>query len=314
MSFIDRVQIKLASGKGGSGVVHFNRSRSSPRAGPDGGDGGQGGNVVLSPTIRFRDLSHLKPLSLYKAGDGQPGGERRKKGAKGKDLSIKVPYGTICCDVNGQVLMELDQEDENFLIGGRGGKGNGFFKTARLQAPQQSQPGEKGQKKTVWLEMKWRSDACLIGLRGSGKSSLIYQLHPRLRSKKTKPSSIPCQFSIPLQNSVNSSLLLVDLPGLSASTCQFLRQAERSRLLIFVISLKSNSPYKVYQSLKTELLKSDQKNGTELNKKPRLVVLTDEQLDFKVEPPLWDCPVKKVSSSSVNSQVVQELLDEISKV
>ena len=314
MSFIDRVQIKLASGKGGSGVVHFNRSRSSPRAGPDGGDGGQGGNVVLSPTIRFRDLFHLKPLSLYKADDGQTGGERRKKGAKGKDLSIKVPCGTICCDVNGQVLMELDQEDKNFLIGGRGGKGNGFFKTARLQAPQLSQPGEKGQRKTVWLEMKWRSDACLIGLRGSGKSSLIYQLHPRLRSKKTKPSSIPCQFSIPLQNSVNSSLLLVDLPGLSASTCQFLRQAERSRLLIFVISLKSNSPHKVYQSLKTELLKSDQKNGTELNKKPRLVVLTDEQLDFKVEPPLWDCPVKKVSSSSVNSQVVQELLDEISKV
>ena len=108
---------------------------------------------------------------------------------------------------------------------------------------------------------------------------------------------------------------MVDLPGLSASTCQFLRQAERSRLLVFVISLKSHSPQQVYQSLKKELLKYDQKKSTQLNKKPCVVILTDEQLnDFKVESADWDCPVKKVCFSSINSQVVQGLLDEICKV
>ena len=313
MAFIDRVQIQLASGKGGSGAVHFDRSRKSPRAGPDGGDGGKGGNLILSPTSRLQDVSHLKPFALYKAEDGQPGDRKGKKGGKGKDLSVQVPYGTFCYDLKDHMLMQLDQEDKHFLIGGRGGKGNRFFKTARLQAPLQSQPGEKGQKKTVWLEMKWQSDACLIGLRGSGKSSLIYQLHPRLSGKKTKPSSIPYQFSIPSRE--GSDLLLVDLPGLSASTCRFLRQAERARLLIFVISLKNKSPGEIYQFLKKELLKYDKKRATNLSKKPNLVVLTeDKQENFKVDPTSWNCPVKRVCFSSISSQMKQELLNEICQI
>lgn len=315
MSFIDRVQIKLASGKGGSGAIHFDRSRKSPRAGPDGGDGGKGGDLILSPTSRLQDLSHLKPFSLYKAEDGHPGEQRKKKGAKGKDLSVKVPCGTFCYDLKGKILMELGQEDKSFLTGGKGGKGNGFFKNARVQAPLQSQPGEKSQKKTVWLEVKWKSDACLIGLRGSGKSSLIYQLHPRLSSKKVKPSLIPCQFSIPLESYVNSSLLLVNLPGLSTSTVKFLRQAERTRLLIFVISLKNKSPLGTYQFLKKELLKYDKKNTVNLSAKPRLVILTeDTEEDFKLNPNSWDCPVKRVCFPSLSSQMKQELLNEICQI
>ena len=312
MSFIDRVQIKLSSGKGGSGAIHFDRSRKSPRAGPDGGDGGKGGDLILSPTSRFHDLSHLKPFGLYKAEDGQPGEEKRKKGAKGKNLSVQVPSGTFCYDLKGRILMELTQNDKPFLIGGKGGKGNGFFKSARVQAPLQSQPGEKGKKKTVWLEMKWRSDACLIGLRDSGKSSLIYQLHPRLINKKVKPSVEPCQFSIPLESHINSSLLLVDLPGLSASTLKFLRQAERAHLLIFVISLRDSSPQTIYKNLKTELLKYDQKNRAELSKKPRLIVFTGNKTDdFNTNYNFQDDLVKKIFFPIVNSKIKQELLDEI---
>ena len=316
MAFIDRVQIKLASGKGGSGAVHFDRSRKSPRGGPDGGDGGKGGDLILSPTSRFQDLSHLTPFGLYKAEDGQPGGQRRKKGAKGKALLVQVPCGTFCYDLKDKLLMELNEGDQSFLTGGKGGKGNGFFKNARVQAPLQSQPGEKGEKKTVWLEMKWPSDACFIGLRGSGKSSLIYQLHPRLSSKKIKPSVIPCQFFVPYESDERSSLLLVDLPGLSTSTFKFLRQAERARLLVFVISLKSASPFETYQFLKKELLKYDKKQAASLSKKPNMVLLTGdgEEKKAQLDSNPWDCPIKQVNFSSINSQVKKELLDEICQI
>ena len=334
MSFIDRVKIKLASGKGGSGAVHFHRSRKTPRAGPDGGDGGPGGHLILSPSSQVIDFSHLKSQNFYKAEDGKPGNERKKQGAKGRDLSLKVPYYTCCYDLKGQTLVQLNKKPVCFLRGGKGGKGNSFFKTSRRQAPNQTQPGEKSQQKKVLLEIKWMSDVCLIGLRASGKSSLVYQLYPRLKNKKIIPSSVPALFSIPLQNSSKVNLSVVDLPGLSPSTRRFLRQAERTQLLLFIISLKNSSPFQSYQRLKAELLHYDQDQGSNLSKKPSLIVLTDEKQNttenkplklwrfFTVGSPINELKFERIlkkyktscsggQSALFNRQRIQELLDEI---
>ena len=151
---MDSFSIQLSSGKGGRGAVHFQRTRRSLRAGPDGGDGGDGGDLILSPKSDLRDFSHLKSRVCYKAGDGKPGQGGKKKGAKGQSLTIYVPKDTICYDLTGQKLKELKDKSWCVLKGGKGGKGNHFFKSSRQQAPQFAQPGQPGLKKTLTLKLK----------------------------------------------------------------------------------------------------------------------------------------------------------------
>ncbi len=153
-SFVDSFSIQLSSGKGGRGAVHFQRTRRSLRAGPDGGDGGDGGDLTLAPKSDLRDFSHLKSRVCYKAGDGKPGQGDKKKGAKGQNLTLYVPKDTICYDLTGQKLKELKDKSWCVLKGGKGGKGNHFFKSSRQQAPQFAQPGQSGLKKTLTLKLK----------------------------------------------------------------------------------------------------------------------------------------------------------------
>ena len=280
MSFVDRIQITLASGCGGRGAVHFQRMRRSPRGGPDGGDGGQGGDVILSVKTSLKDLSHLTGYQLYKAGNGKPGEGRKKKGARGKDLVLYVPQGTICYNSDGQFLKELKDKNWCFLKGGKGGKGNHFFKSARLQAPHTAQIGQPVLQKEVILQLKWISDICLIGFRSSGKTSFVLNLDQR--REKIYPSSYPRLFSIQLLESV-SPVLFVDLPGLSPSTRKFLKQAERTKVIIFVVSLLDEDPFYSYQNLKKELLIYDQKQGSELAQKPSFLLLTGRKNSMCIE-------------------------------
>ncbi|MYE07692.1 MAG: hypothetical protein F4X95_02950, partial [Oligoflexia bacterium] len=271
MAFIDHVQITLASGRGGKGAVHFQKLRRSPRGGPDGGNGGKGGDIILSVKPDLKDLSHLVKKRLYKAKDGYPGEGRKKKGKKGKNLVLSVPKGTICYDSKGLLLKELKEKDWCFLKGGRGGKGNSFFKKASLQAPQIAQSGSPSVKKEVILQLKWVSDVCLVGFRGSGKTSFALELSQQ--KSKIYPSSYPRLFSIkPL--SFSEPLLFVDLPGLSPSTRSFLKQAERAKIITFVVSLMDKDPFCSYQKLRKELLAYDQKKGSYLAQKPSFLLLT----------------------------------------
>ena len=313
MAFIDRVQIKLASGHGGRGAVHFQRTRRSPRAGPDGGDGGKGGNVILYPKSLLKDLSHLTHHGFYKAESGKPGEKDRKKGAQGKDLVLYVPEGTICYDFTGTFLKELKTKSWCFLKGGKGGKGNHFFKNARLQAPQTAQPGELALQKKLILELKWISDACLIGFRACGKTSLL--LHLSQKKEKVYPSSSPRLLSIKQSNS--SSILFLDLPGLSPSTRKFLKQAERTKMIIFFVSLTDENPFASYQKLKKELSTYDQKYKSALTQKPCLLLLTGEKNSVSIEKVnlFHKESVKKICFFSVNDvKQNKKLMNEILKM
>ena len=294
MVFKDRVQIRLASGRGGRGFVHFQRTNRSPRGGPDGGDGGKGGDLILSPKRSLKDFSHLTNGIFYKAGDGKAGERGKKRGAKGKDRVLYVPMGTRCYDAGGNFLKELIDKDWLFLKGGKGGRGNHFFKNARLQAPQKAQAGQSSLGKKVILELKWLSDVSLIGLRGSGKTSFIMNLNQRV--EKIRPSSYPQLFSIKIPDYL-SLLLFVDLPGISSSTRKFLKQAERTKIILFVVSLTDKNPVATYQLLKKELLSYDQEHKSYLARKPSFLLF------WQTTPPMVGTDEGKLSESLGGVQV-----------
>lgn len=314
MAFIDRIQIKLASGHGGKGAVHFKRTRRSPRAGPDGGDGGKGGDLILSPDTSLKDFSHLNSRAFYKAEDGKPGESGRKKGARGKDLIVYVPEGTLCYNSKGQLLQELKNKEWRFLKGGKGGKGNHFFKNARLQAPQTAQPGQPSVQAKVILELKWMSDVCLIGHRNCGKTSLLLNLSQR--KEKLYPSSRPRLFSIHLPGFA-APVLFVDLPGLSRSTGKFLKQAERTKVIILMISLTAVNPFVSYQALKKEILSYDQKSHSYLSQKGFILLLTGKKNPVTLEKikPFNGVSIKTISFFNQNdSEHIKELVNAILKV
>ena len=311
MTFVDCVQIKLASGKGGRGAVHFQRTRRSPRAGPDGGDGGRGGDLILFPKTSLRDFSHLTGRTAYKADDGKPGNGGKKKGAKGKDLILYVPEGTRCCDLNGQLLKEIKGKAWCVLKGGKGGKGNHYFKTARFQAPQIAQPGGPSLQKEVILDLKWVSDVCFIGFRGCGKTSLALKLSRR--EEKIYPSSYPRLFSVCQSGDL---ILLVDLPGISSSTKRFLKQAERTKIIILVISLTDKDPFASYQKLKKDILSYDKQYQSNLAHKLSFLLLMGKKDSVSVQKvkSFYEDSIKKISFFSMEDpEKVKTLMDEILK-
>ena len=271
------------------------------------GDGGDGGDVLIKPDERLWDLSFFH-RAIYKAEDGKSGRGGKRKGARGKNFVLSVPLHTTCYDEKNQVLYPLCSEEEkkssdkecqnkafSLLKGGRGGKGNAFFKSARRQAPRTAQEGARGQTKKIILEMKWFSHLALIGVKGVGKSRLMALCHSyleglgKMRSIDLDPFSIykkedmkrehkkksflgPKLFVLKFQD-FYTSLTLVDLPGLNLDSKKFLKQAEKARSLLFVISLKDKDPFLSYQSLIKTLIFYDKKQGTSLLKKPRFLLL-----------------------------------------
>ena len=272
MSFIDRAEVQLSSGHGGHGSVHFSRTRKLPRAGPDGGNGGKGGDVILSPQSSIRDFSHLKTNS-YKAEDGKPGQANKKNGASGSPLTIPVPEETFCYTHAGVFLKELSK-DYLILKGGIGGKGNTFFKSAWRQAPRKSQLGTSGKTQNIILEMKWKSDFALLGVRGSGKTSFLFKLSDKLQKANLRPTINPQRYAIKL-TSIDVPIMFVDLPGISLRQKNYLRQTERSKKLLFFLSsmFYELDPLQQYHFLILKLKKYDQNNKTNLLNKPRLLFL-----------------------------------------
>jgi GTP-binding protein len=282
VKFIDEATIIVQSGNGGSGCVSFRRERFVPRGGPDGGDGGRGGDVLLKTTSRKRTLYHLQFKKLYKAPNGGSGQGSQKTGRSGSDLTIEVPAGTLVINADsGEVLFDLVQPDREVVIakGGRGGQGNLRFKSSTHRTPRFAQPGEPGQTLTLKLELKSLADVGIIGLPNAGKSTLI----GALSSAQPKIADYPFTTLTPnlgvVQAHGEEPFVVADIPGLIEGAhegaglgMRFLRHVERTRILVHLIDASAIDAEDVlapFQAVNHEL----KMYSRDLAEKPQLVVL-----------------------------------------
>ena len=247
MRFLDEAVINTVSGNGGKGCVSFRRERFIPKGGPDGGDGGKGGDIIIRASKRLHTLSDFSSKKHIKSQNGRPGRGKNQTGKDGSDTVIEVPLGTLVYDQDtGDMLADLIQEDQDIFIipGGKGGKGNSHFATSINRAPRFAQPGIPGQKKWIRLSLKYLADIGLIGLPNVGKSTLLSRLtmaHPKI-------DSYPFTTVIPnlgvIEFDDQSSLTLADIPGLIEGASEgrglghhFLKHVERTRFLLHLIDI-----------------------------------------------------------------------------
>jgi len=287
-AFIDRVKIDVKSGDGGNGCVSFRREKFVPRGGPDGGNGGRGGDVIFRADTGIRTLIDLRYRKSYKAGDGKAGSGARRAGKCGESIVVRVPLGTLVEDFeSGEILADLtDESDEIVLLkGGRGGKGNYTFRSSTNKAPRRATGGEPGSTEILQLTMKVIADVGLVGLPNAGKSTLLNSVsaaHPRI-------ASYPFTTLTPTLGIVGigelASFCMVDIPGLIKGAhkgkgmgIQFLQHIERCRVLLFVIDAAVSEVKKVYDQLIEEL----GAYSADLLLKPRVVALN--KIDLLEEP------------------------------
>ena len=264
----DQFLLNLQGGAGGPGCVSFSVSRKSPRGGPDGGDGGRGGSLVFASSPRFENFDHLKRTKTYKPSPGGPGGKRLKKGKKGKDLVLYLPLGSLVRGHKGQILRDFVRAERTvFLEGGRGGRGNGWFKNSVNQAPQQAQKGQKGPAQKILLELKPLIQLALIGKANTGKSSFFNLV----TEAKSSVASYPYTTLVPhigrLKN-FDRSFFVMDIPGLSKGAVEsvpkglsFLRSIQRAELLLHFIDSAGSQPLRDKAEIEKELKAFDLNYG-----------------------------------------------------
>lgn len=283
-NFIDFVKIQCKSGKGGAGSIHFHRGKYIPRGGPDGGDGGKGGNIIVTGNNQLWTLLHLRYTKHLFAGDGKPGSKANQTGHGGEDMEIQVPLGTIVKSVEtGETLAEITHhgEQKTILEGGRGGKGNAFFKSATHQAPRFAQPGEPGVEAWLSFELKILADVGLVGFPNAGKSTLL----AALTAAKPKIASYPFTTLVPNLGIVryrdDKSFVMADIPGIIEGAhegrglgLRFLRHIERNAVLLFIVPSDSENISKEFKILVNEL----NQYSPELMDKPRLLAISKMDL------------------------------------
>jgi GTP-binding protein len=282
VKFIDEVIITVQSGDGGSGCVSFRREKFIPRGGPDGGDGGKGGDVLLRTTLRKRTLYQFRYQKNFKAKNGAHGQGKQRTGQNGQSLVIEIPPGTLVTDVDtGQVLKDLVEPGETFLLakGGRGGQGNTRFKTSKHRTPRFAQPGEPGETKKLKLELKLLADVGIIGLPNAGKSTLIRAVS----SARPKIGDYPFTTLTPslgvVQTDWGEPFVVADIPGLIKGAhkgtglgIKFLRHIERTRILVHLVDVSAidlDDPLHDYNAINNELAMYNRK----LAEKSQIVVL-----------------------------------------
>jgi GTP-binding protein len=318
-NFIDYVKINCRSGKGGAGSVHFRREKYVPNGGPDGGDGGRGGHIILKGNAQLWTLLHLKYRKHVKADDGVNGQSSNKKGANGKDVILEVPLGTVAKDAEtGEVLLEITQDGEEKILfsGGRGGLGNWHFKTSTKQAPHYAQPGEEGIEKWVILELKVLADVGLVGFPNAGKSTLLSVVS----AAKPEIADYPFTTITPNLGVVKykdfQSFIMADIPGIIEGAAEgkglglrFLRHIERNSILLFLISAEAESISKEYKILLKEL---EEYNPELLDKKRILAVSKCDLLDddaLKKLKRTLPRNIPNVFISSLSNQNIETLKD-----
>ncbi len=277
--FLDEVRIHLASGKGGDGVVHFRREKYIPRGGPDGGDGGHGGDIIFQVGPHLNSLAPFRRKRHYKAEDGRSGGPSNKTGADGEDLLLLVPPGTqVRVERDGELIADLVEAGEQIVImpGGRGGRGNARFATSRNQAPYMAEKGEPGAERWIYLELRLIADVGIIGLPNAGKSTLL----AAVTNARPKIADYPFTTLQPNLGVADldgeRTLILADIPGLIEGAhegvglgSQFLRHIQRTRVLIHMLDGASQDPLADFSQVNAELALFD----PELVEKPQIVAL-----------------------------------------
>jgi len=322
-NFVDYVKIHTKSGNGGGGSTHFRREKYIPKGGPDGGDGGRGGHVIVRGNKQLWTLLHLKYHKHIKAEHGVHGSGALKTGAQGKDMYIEVPLGTIAKDgETGEILFEITEDGEEQIIerGGRGGLGNNHFKSATNQTPRYAQPGEPGMEGWKILELKILADLGLVGFPNAGKSTLLSVLS----AAKPEIGDYPFTTLRPNLGIVSyrdhRSFVMADIPGIIEGAhagkglgLRFLRHIERNAALLFMIPADTNDIKKEYQILLKEL----KKYNPELVQKRRLLAITKcDMLDEVMISQMKKLVPKDVSTcfiSSVSQFGLNELKDSIWK-
>ena len=311
MQFIDEAVIDVEAGRGGSGVVSFRREKYVPKGGPDGGDGGKGGDVAIEADPNLSTLQDFRYRTRYRAGRGEHGSGNNRTGAEGEDVVLRVPVGTLVREAeSGELIADLTQPGQRAVVarGGRGGRGNAFFVRATRQAPRHAQEGEPGESRRIALELKLLADVGLVGSPNAGKSTLL----SRVSAARPRIADYPFTTLTPnlgvVAPDAERSFVMADIPGLIEGASEgrglgarFLRHIERTRVLCFLIDVLSPDPAAEYESLKSELGAWSPR----LLELPRVVAWTKADL---AEPP-GDVVFLDVSATHVISSVSGRGLD-----
>lgn len=329
MKFIDEVNITVISGNGGSGCVSFRREKYIPRGGPDGGDGGKGGDVIIKAMSRLNTLLDLKYNKMNVAKKGQPGRGRDCHGKDAADLVINVPVGTVIKDAEtGEELVDLIEDGALFVAakGGRGGKGNAHFTSSTHRAPRFAQPGEEGESRDLKLELKLLADVGIIGFPNAGKSTLI----SRISKAKPKIADYPFTTLTPNLGVVRykdfSSFVVADIPGLVEGAhlgtglgIRFLKHIERTSLFVHMIDISGfteRDPLKDFDIINKEL----KEFSKDLIKNPQIVALnkvdsvTDKALVEEIADPLRKRGYPVFAVSAVTGEGLDELIDKMAEL
>lgn len=318
--FIDEAQILIVSGKGGDGIVHFRREKFVPRGGPDGGDGGKGGDVVLRVNPHLNTLSSFRYKDRFKADEGARGGPNNRTGKSADDLIIDVPPGTVVFDDDtGEVMGDLINEDQSLIVahGGRGGRGNSHFANARNQVPRIAEKGEPGEEKRIRIELKLIADIGIIGVPNAGKSTFLAAV------TNAKPKIAPYPFTTVEPNlgvaelDDENTLVLADIPGLIEGANMgvglghsFLRHIQRTKVLIHLLDGLSEDLELDYAQINSELALFD----PGLTEKPQVVAVNKIDLDevqerwLQKKEILEKLGITPIAISAVSGENVRKLL------
>ncbi len=308
MRFADYAKIYVTAGRGGDGSAHFRREKFVPKGGPDGGDGGRGGNIVLKGNAQLNTILDLRYKKYIKAKAGVHGSKSRKTGADGEDIILEVPLGTVAFDADSRErLGEITEDDQKLVIaeGGKGGLGNWHFRSSTNQTPQFAQEGKPGEERVVELELKLIADVGLVGFPNAGKSTLL----SALSEAKPKIADYPFTTLEPNLGVVTfsdyRSFVMADIPGIIEEAhqgkglgIQFLRHIERNNVLLFMVSAETDIEYE-YEALRNEL----KSYRPDLLDKPSVLAITkmDLKQGFKLEEELQideEIPVIHISSAT----------------
>lgn len=318
-NFIDYVKICCRSGKGGAGSVHFRREKFVPKGGPDGGDGGRGGDIIVKGNRNIWTLLHLKYRKHVIAEDGEPGAGAKKSGKDGEDIILEVPLGTVAKDAEtGKTDFEITEHNEEKILvkGGRGGQGNVHYKSSTRQAPQYAQPGEAGKEEWKILELKLLADVGLVGFPNAGKStflSVVSAAKPKIANYEF--TTLKPQLGV-VDYRGNKSFVVADIPGIIEGAAEgkglghrFLRHIERNAVLLFMVSAEAENIKEKYETLLDEL----HRYNPEMLTKPRVLAITksdliDEELEQMLSKEI-DVPHTYISSvTGKNIQTLKDLL------
>jgi GTP-binding protein len=319
--FVDYAEIEVHGGSGGDGHVSFHREKYITKGGPDGGDGGKGGDVIVAADINMSTLLDFRYKKVFRAENGGNGGKSNKSGKNGQDVVIKLPPGTLVKDLdNGELLADLKPEEKPVVIaaGGNGGKGNARFKSPTNQTPRQATPGWPGESRAVQLELKLIADVGLVGFPNAGKSTLL----ARISDAHPKIADYPFTTLVPNLGLVRlgdyRSFVVADIPGVIEGAhlgkglgLEFLRHIQRTRMLVYMIECIAEDPQISYNMLRAELGLYD----PELLKKPSIVALTkidmlpqDERAKLSTLPSEW------YAISAVSGENIDRLQSVIAKI